>query len=247
MKIDAALLPHQRYGQSHSVCILVDVLRASSSIVTLFERGCTRVVAAANVDEARDLARRFPDHLLCGEKNGLPPEGFHYGNSPAEFSKLDLAGRSAVLATSNGTRVLAALGEAPAVLVGCLLNRTAVARAAVDIAQREGLDIAVVCSAAYGGSTFVLEDALGAGAIVDAALSLGAGVVAADAARFCRDAFTAVGEIAAAVASAYHARELEEEGLGSDVAFCGRVDASAVAPVLHREADGLLLLRPYEG
>ena len=140
MKIDAALLPHQWFDQPHSVCVLVDVLRASSSIVTLFERGCTRVLAAANIEEARELGHRFPDHLLCGEKNGLPPEGFHYGNSPAEFSKLDLSGRSAVLATSNGTRVLAALAEAPTVLVGCLLNRTAVARAAVEIAWRDGLD-----------------------------------------------------------------------------------------------------------
>ena len=83
--------------------------------------------------------------------------GFAYGNSPSEFSRLDLAGKSAILATSNGTRILAALAEAPAVLVGCLLNRTAAARAAVAIARERGLDITVVCSAAHGGSTFVLE------------------------------------------------------------------------------------------
>ncbi len=247
MQIEVALLPQQQFDTSRSVCIVVDVLRASSSIVTLFERGAARVIAAADIDEARVLHERLPEYLLCGESGGLPPPGFAYGNSPAEFSRLDLTGKGAILATSNGTRLLAALADAPAVLAGCLLNRTVVARAAVRIAQERDLDIAAVCSAAYGGSTFVLEDALGAGAIVDATLAADHTLRAGDAARFARDAFLAASDdLPAAVASSYHARELAEAGFGNDVAYCGQLDVSSLAPSLERGEDGLLVLSPYQ-
>jgi 2-phosphosulfolactate phosphatase len=223
---------------------VVDVLRASSSIVMLLERGAAHVVAAASIEDARSLNDRLPDHLLCGERGGLPPEGFDYGNSPAEFARLDLAGRGAILATSNGTRVLAALADAPAVLVGSLLNRTECARTALEMVRRRRLDVSVVCSAAYGGSTFVLEDALGAGAIVEAAVGVEPGLECGDAARFARDAFvTASQDLKEAVASAYHARELTEAGLGEDVAYCARLDVSAVVPVLETGEGGVLALR----
>ena len=132
-------------------------------------------------------------------------------------------------------------------LVGCLLNRTAVAEAALGIAGERSLDIVIVCSAAYGGSTFVLEDALGAGAIVDAALPHDRSIVLGDAARFARDAFRAVSDdTVEAVASAYHGRELVDTGLGEDVAYCGRLDVSSVAPLLKRGEDGVLALRPHK-
>lgn len=249
MRIDIAILPGQRFDTSASVCVVVDVLRASSSIVTLLERGCDAVVVARDIEEARKLHRSAPGYLLCGETNGLPPEGFDYGNSPVEFSRLDLTGKSAILSTSNGTRVLAALAaESPAVLVGCLLNRAAVARAALAIAAELGLDVMVVCSAAYGGSAFVLEDALGAGAIADAALAIDPSLVAGDAARFARDGFAlSKARISEAVRSAYHAQELVDAGLGADVVYCGRLDTSTVAPLLERGEGGMLMLRAYPG
>ena len=248
MRIDVALLPNQRSDSSVSVCIVVDVLRASSSIVTLLECGASPVLAACDIDEARILHRRLPQHVLCGEKGGLPPEGFDYGNSPAAFSRLNLAGRGAILATSNGTRLLAALAGAPAVVAGCLLNRTAAAQAALRIAGERGLDITVVCSAAYGGSAFVLEDALGAGAIVDAAISINRSLEAqtADAARFCRLAFlSAAPRLTEAVASSYHARELTEAGFTDDVSYCARLDVSDIVPILDQAENGALALLPY--
>jgi 2-phosphosulfolactate phosphatase len=196
--VDVALLPGQRFDPAANVCIVVDVLRASSSIVTLLERGCPEVVPASDVDEARGLAKRLPGHILCGEVGGLPPPGFSYGNSPVEFSRTDLAGKPVILATSNGTRVLDALAaDSAAVMVGCLLNRTAVANAALQIARERGLGVAIICSAASSGKAFVLEDALGAGAIAHAALA-DAATAGSDSARFARDAFAvaqaAIGE-----------------------------------------------------
>src|SRR5438093_13553874 len=105
MRIDAVLLAGQGFDYTRSVCIVVDVLRASSSIVTLLERGARPVIAAGSIEEARSLYQRLPGFILCGERGGFPPAGFDYGNSPAEFFRLDLDGRSAILATSNGTRL----------------------------------------------------------------------------------------------------------------------------------------------
>ena len=246
-RIDVILLPAQRSDPSGAVCVVVDVLRASSSMVTLLDRGAGCVMGANDVDAARLLSARLPEYLLCGEQGGLPPEGFAYGNSPAEFSRLDLRGSSIILATSNGTRILAELApHAPAVLIGCLLNRTAAAGAALQMARQGSLDIAVVCSAAYGGGTFVLEDALGAGAIADAVLALDPSLQAGDAARFARDAFlTARPRLSEAVASAYHARELTKAGFGEDVAYCAQLDISDAVPSLDRGEDGLLRLAPH--
>jgi 2-phosphosulfolactate phosphatase len=250
MLIDVALLPGQRFEAENSVCVVVDVLRASSSIVTLLERGASRVVAAHDTTEARVLHRSRWDHLLCGEEHGLPPEGFDYGNSPYEFSNLDLSGRSVILATSNGTRILSTLKGAPVLLVGCLLNRTVAAEAAVGYANKLDMNVTVICSAAYGGSTFVLEDALGAGAIVDAALRLDNPPEASDAARFARDAFMmAAADLPGAVSSAYHAAELVDAGLKDDVAYCSQLDVSSIAPVVWTP-DGTMIiessLRPFD-
>ncbi len=247
MRIDAVLLAGQGFDYTRSVCIVVDVLRASSSIVTLLGRGARPLVAAGSIEEARRLHQKLAGCLLCGERGGLPPPGFDYGNSPEEFSRLELGGKGAILATSNGTRLLAAMAGAPAVLVGCLLNQRAVAEAAVQIAGERALDVAVLCSAAYGGSTFVLEDALGAGGIVDSVLSAGSPLEPSDAARFARDAFlTAGNDLPGAIASSYHARELIQAGLGADVAYCAQLDVSDVVPVLERGEDGALALVPRE-
>jgi len=246
MRIDVALLPQQRLGNSGSVCVVVDVLRASSSVVTLLEHGASSVIATGNIDEARALHSRLAGYLLCGERGGLPPPGFDHGNSPSEFSQLALGRRGAILATSNGTRLLAELADAPAVLVGCLLNRTAAAKAALGIARERALNVTVVCSAAHGGTKFVLEDALGAGAIVDAAVIAAPEFDAGDAARFARDAFVAATrDLPAAVASAYHAKELIEAGFEEDVAYCARLDVSTIVPSLRRGEDGLLTLLPF--
>jgi 2-phosphosulfolactate phosphatase len=244
MRLDVALLPTHAHNPASSVCIVVDVLRASSSIVTLLDRGCPRIVVARDIEEARRLHASLPEHLLCGEAGGIPPDGFAYGNSPSEFARLDLTGRSVILATSNGTRTLAALKAAPAVLVGSLLNRTAVARAALAIAAERSLDVTIVCAAANGGTKFVLEDALGAGAIVDAALTIAPDIRLLHAARFARDAFlTARSHLPQTMASADHAADLVAAGLGEDVAYCARLDVTSTAPMLQAGDAELLIVQ----
>jgi 2-phosphosulfolactate phosphatase len=237
--------------------VVLDVLRASSTIVTLLERGAHPLYVAGTVDAARALAEGLPDRpLLCGESDGLPPPGFDYGNSPTELGALDLRGRGTVLATSNGTRALAALAAAPAVLIGCFLNATAVAASAAALARRQRADVALVCAGDNSGTQFSLEDALAAGCIVDrlwpAEAPATSTVALDDGARAAWHLYhsyaaraTPSGAAALAFAEAVHGRELEALGLGHDLAYCARVDASAVVPeLLQQEAALLLRARP---
>jgi len=242
MRIDVALTP-AFIRDSAAIFAVVDTLRASSTIVTLLERGVPEVVPAASVEEARELRSRLPDHLLCGEAGGLPPEGFDYGNSPAEFAAAELDGRPAILATSNGTRILSDLSGARAVIVGAPLNREAAAAALVALAAARGGEVSVVCAAAPSGAP-ALEDALGAGAIVEAALRLDGSLEPTDAARLAVEAFLAAsGNLAAALASGRHGQELIAAGFAADVERCALLDASSVVPRLGRGEGGLLSLR----
>jgi 2-phosphosulfolactate phosphatase len=214
--------------------------------VVLLERGVEEVLLASSVGEARRLARERPQYLLCGERGGLPPRGFHYGNSPVEFAGLDLAGRRAILCTSNGTRALARAATAPLVLVGALLNATAVGQTATEAAAERALDVAIVCSGDEGGNTFSLEDALGAGAIVDAIVGLGRErLELSDGTLAALTLYRAhQGQAEAALRASSHGRDLEALGLSEDLSFCARRDAFATVPYLRRDDKGRPVLQP---
>jgi 2-phosphosulfolactate phosphatase len=240
---------------SDRVCAVFDVLRASSTLVTLLDRGAAPVYIAETVDAARMLAARLPQRpLLCGEIGGLPPADFDYGNSPTELASVSLGGQAVVLATSNGTRALAALAAAPVVLVGCFLNASAVAAYARSTAAADGLDLALVCAGDESGTQFSLEDALAAGYVVERlrasaasagdALDLDDGAIAAW--RLYRSYAAASGPAEAAARGfeeAFHGRELARLGFDADLAYCAAVDSSTMVPRLSRDGE-TLLLRP---
>jgi 2-phosphosulfolactate phosphatase len=250
VRLDVAFAPTLLADFSGRVCIVVDVLRASSTIVTMLERGAQEVLLTPTIDEARRLHQELPRYLLCGEEGGVPPPGFDYGNSPSEFSALDLKGQRVILCTSNGTRAILAAAGAPLVLVGCLLNATAVASAAWREAAAQGLDIAVICAGEEGGSAFAAEDALGAGAIVDAIV---------DSSRRAPTALQLTDETGAALEhyraqrrreetalqETAHGRDLLALGFGQDLALCAQRDRLAAVPRLQRDEGGRLVLRAY--
>lgn len=169
VRIDVALVPAETRRWTRTVCVLLDELRASSTIVRILERGAAAVIPAASLAEARRLARAH-DAVLAGEQRVVRAPGFDHGNSPAEVMAADgLAGRTVVLSTRNGTAVLRALPPADPIVVGCLLNATAVARAALDLARAQGADVGIVCAGRRGA--FALDDAIAAGAILERLLA----------------------------------------------------------------------------
>ncbi len=166
LKIDVALAPRCVHaGLLDQICIVVDVLRASSTVVTLLTKGAPKVYTVKTIGEARALGSS-PDILLGGERQGMPIPGFDFGNSPSEIRKLDLGRKSAVITTSNGTKAVELVSSAPHVLIGCFLNLTACCRKALDLADADNTSVTVICAGKNDG--FALDDAVCAGHLVKA-------------------------------------------------------------------------------
>ena len=195
--------------------IVVDVLRASSTIVQALDAGYRRVLCCSEIEEARTVRDELGDAVLAGERRAELIEGFDLGNSPRDF--LEPRAETLVLTTTNGTRaIVTAAADCELVLVGSLFNLDAVAAAAAEA----GEDVEIVCAGVEGA--FALDDAYCAGRIVELL----------DAER--TDAAEAAVRLAASFASAEeafrtsinpHQRDIED-----DLVWCARENVSALVP-----------------
>src|SRR5436853_19299 len=220
-------------AEPNDVCIAIDVLRATTTLAVLFGRGCTGVWLASDVEAAREVGRAT-NRLICGEEGGLPPPGFDFGNSPVEFSRLDLSGREVVFATTNGTGTLRACAAARHAFAGAFVNVTAVVQTALrslDALGDEAGRLLIACAGTRGH--FGIEDAACAGLMVHRVLRDDPNAELDDAAEAVRRLYESYGNPVDAVQAAHHARGLHTLGLGDDVLFCAQLDVTGVVPELH--------------
>ena len=213
MRIDVAFTPAEA-GPAH-VAIVVDVMRATSTIAQALDSGYRRVLCCGEIDDARALGEQLGDNAVVGgEREAVQIAGFDLGASPRDY--LEPRAETAILTTTNGTRTtLAAAANAEHVLLGSLLNLDAVAAAA----REPGEDITVVC-AGYQGA-FAIDDAYCAGRIV--------GLL--DGER--TDAAVASAAIARAYSSAWegvNARTYGPPGLEDDLRWCTQENTLSVVP-----------------
>jgi len=232
VELHVAFLPEEAGDCRGRAAAVIDVIRATTSLLTMVERGCDEIVIAPTVDAARRYRAAHADMLLAGERGGRAPEGFDYGNSPAAFARADFAGRRVVFATTNGTRALHIARDAPVVLIASLRNRTAAARVLVEEATRDALDLMVICSGRE--RRFGLDDAYTAGAIVEAILAGPAGrdVAPTDAALAARVLFRAHPDPEALFRTTWAGRNVVEIGLEEDLRVCAAQDCSVTVPRL---------------
>lgn len=209
-----------------SFVMAVDVLRATSVIATALEHGATAIIPAEEIDEAMEIFRvRDGEPLLCGERECVRIEGFHLGNSPLEFTRHAVAGRTLIMSTSNGTRTFRKAARAHTVVAASLLN----ARACAEAALRTGCDVSIVCAGTYG--RYSGDDVLCAGAIVDV-LTEEFEFELDDLSRHARDVWRmAKSDTAAAFALSTPGKRLTELGMGDDVAYCAQRDIFHSVPV----------------
>ena len=148
--------------------VMIDVLRASTSIVHAFESGATEIRPCLNLDEARRIHAENQKNgfLLAGERNALPPEGFDLGNSPESFASEVVGGKSIVFTTTNGTKALGRCIKASRVFIGAFVNAAAVVRTICEFER-----VHLVCAGTVGEIT--REDVLCAGLLVDRLLQRG--------------------------------------------------------------------------
>jgi 2-phosphosulfolactate phosphatase len=235
-KVDFAAAPAYSSARAPAATVVViDVLRATSSIVTALDNGAAGVVPVREPEEAIAVMRRLGRErsLLCGERESRLIAGFDLDNSPASFKRERVEGKTLVLTTTNGTRALveAARGNA-VVYCAALLNRGAIVE---RIAAAEG-DALLLCAGSEGALSF--EDTLCAGAIVDALVNRNKRLFITDAARAAATVFAANAKrLTTAIASGSHAVALIEKGFASDVAACAKLDVSRCVPLY---ADGVI-------
>ncbi len=229
-----------------TVCVVFDVLRATSSIVTALAAGAAGIRPVAGVGEALAARRQDATVLLAGERDGerigaalTGGVEFDLGNSPREFTPERVRGRAVVMTTTNGTRALRACAGAGCVLAGAFLNLSAVVHA---LRQMVPTRLRLVCGGTQEGAA--LEDALAAGAVMDALAVEGVPAVLGDGALMVRSLHRALGgDPASALGRSRNGRRLlARPALREDVAFCARRDVYEVVPVLAGE-----WLRPWAG
>lgn len=237
LPVDVALLPFELTpGRLEGRrAVVLDVLRFSTAIVRAFEAGAASARPVPSPEEALRLVAEGAADLACGESGGFKPPGFDLGNSPLEFRPEVVAARRLACATTNGTRALLACAGAAEVWVGSLRNSRGVASL---LARGEG-PVLLVCAGT--GGRFALEDALGAGAILEQ-LAAFRPLAPSDGARAARALWREVREDpAAALREADHGQTLLALGFGDDVAFAAEEDPAAPVPSWDA-ARGLLTL-----
>jgi 2-phosphosulfolactate phosphatase len=205
------------------VGIVVDVLRATSTITQALASGYARVLCCAEIEEARALAEAEGNAARAGERRLEAIPGFDFGNSPREVAGA-AAAETLVLTTTNGTRLLvAAAARFEHVYVGSLLNLDAVAAAA----RAHGEDVAVLCAGVLG--ELALDDAYCAGRIAEAL-----GGDRTDSATAAIRLAQSYPDAAAGIGSGRSAWNLRRHGLEADIDWCARENALDVVPRFQR-------------
>ncbi len=203
---------------SGTVCVVFDVLRATSSIVTAIEHGAAEVMPVCTIPEALALKEKFPHAILAGERGGDRIGGFDVGNSPSEFKAL--AGRKIITTTTNGTIALAAPTSPQALYAGALNNLDALA-ATVSSAK----SLLLICAGT--GRDLALEDVYAAGLLI---LELNP-TDADDASRLASDfAASHTHEPLAVLHTSANGRALIHAGREADVLECARLSIYTAVP-----------------
>lgn len=258
MFVDVALtyeeVDHIDLAQYGAVAV-IDVLRATTTILAALQNGAERVVPVATPEDAFAWRSRSVDVVLGGERGAVRIDGFDLGNSPLEYTATVVAGKTVVLTTTNGTQAFrrvqpaaldagqstAEAGQAPVVYAACLRNAAAVAAALEEEGRRTGRGVLLVCSGTDG--RFSMEDAYGA-AVILAHVERLTRVRRGDGAEVAARIGAAVPDPYQELARSFHGRRLLNMGLLADVRFCAETDVSADVP---RLISGILVLEGTRG
>ena len=233
MRVDVYFTP-QEVGPADvagRVVAVVDVLRASTSIAVALDNGARAVIPLASSEEvvsrAKNLARS--EVKLAGERRSQQISGFDYGNSPLEFSKENVDGKTILMSTTNGTNAILAVQGARDVLIASYVNFTAVL-SMLRAALRGGTDVAIVCAGQE--KHFSLEDSACAGRLVQHITEKQSKAEINDAANAAMAIDKKFGtSLKKLFKASSHGAALVEAGFGGDLEFCSEVDSCSVVPV----------------
>lgn len=213
---------------SASVCVIFDVLRATSSMTTALAHGAARIVPASSVEHAREMAALLPGCLLAGERHRVRIPGFHLANSPQAFTDRLVRRRTIVMATTNGTKAIHACRKARAVYISSFLNMSATAKAVTAELRKGRVDLRIVCAGTV--TEFSWEDGLAAGCLAGLVRkALPSALLSDSAMAVCASYGLNRRGLVRSLKAGCNGRALLGLGLSRDVDWCGRVDVFDVA------------------
>jgi 2-phosphosulfolactate phosphatase len=207
-----------------TACVVFDVFRATSTMITALANGASAIIPAGEISEALAIRKREPKVLLGGERDGLRIRAaltggidFDFGNSPREFTKDKVAGKIIVMTTTNGTQALRACARAKQILIGSFLNLQATAD---FLARQIPENLVIVCSGTFDQAA--CEDVLAAGALCDVLWERCEGGAISDSAQMSRALFQlAQSNLLNAAQQSRNGRRLSSRPeLREDVPFC---------------------------
>ena len=215
--------------------VIIDVLRASSTIVAALANGCNGFIPIFSPNQAKKKARQFKKErvLLGGERAGIKLEGFDLGNSPREYKRETVKDKTIIFSTTNGVKTLEMVKGAYRIIIGSFLNLQAVCNYCTNYRG----DILIICAGKEG--KFSLEDAACAGMIVNSLKDVfSVACQEADAnltAQLLYEKFS--NNILEILRKSQHGRYLESIGLVEDLKFCSQLDFFHIVPMFR---DGII-------
>lgn len=215
--------------------VIIDVLRASSSIVTALSNGAKKIIPVEDMDAAMRIARSMEpdDYLLCGEKNGVKIEGYHLGNSPLEYNEETVTDKTLILNTTNGTKAIKKSALANQIYVGCFLNQNSILQRLTEHDD----SIVLICSGWQGRLS--LEDTLFAGSLISNMCGGELPENTKDGVKVAFGLYKKFGHnLEEAISSSDHAKRLKELVPEGDIAFASQVDLFNILPGMK---DGILI------
>lgn len=232
---------------SQTTCVVFDVLRATSSMLTALNNGAEEILPVSEIAEALAIKQQRPDVLLAGERNGLRIRkeltgsiDFDFGNSPRDFTSEKVNGKAIAWTTTNGTRALRACAHAEMILLGALVNLHSVADILGQLRPRQLL---LVCAGTFEDAAF--EDLFAAGALVDSLQRLIKPGALSDSAQLVWRGYRQVGDDSNALTeSSLNARRLlANPDLAPDVPLCLRLNSIELNAALMNDGS----VRPMRG
>ena len=211
------------------IIVIIDVLRCSSTIITALANGASEIIPTPTIRKARQMKQRNPNYIVAGERKGIKPEGFDLGNSPSEFTRTKIRGRSIILTTTDGTKAfeLAKKSARPS-LVGGFLNAAAVGKKLYELAYGNNCGVSLIACGKKGKLS--IEDFVCTGRILE--MMPVEELALSDSALAALVASEGAGEkVVELVRSSEHGQYLVKIGLTKDVGFCLGINRYSDVPI----------------
>lgn len=207
--------------------VVIDILRATSVIVTALNNGCNEVIPVLEVEDAMKIAKDNREkYILGGERNALKIEGFDFSNSPLDYTKDVVKDKTLIMTTTNGTRAIYGAMSAKNILIGAMINAKYVANKVLDLDN----DLVIINSGTNG--EFSIDDFICAGYIIDCILK-NRNAELSDIAITAHYIYSENKDIHSFVHNAKHYNILSNLGLKDDINYCCSKDIVNIVPEFH--------------